>query len=525
VDNAAGYGHHQPNGCHAWCTWLLYGLDSGQTDPEYCLEAVLSIPQLVRVKAKYFDQIGHVPHPKQWLYHESAARFRVAVCGRRFGKSTMAARDVGPLLMTPNTRGWIVGPTYDLGEKEFRVIWDDLMVGKKMAIDKRIRRAYSLKQGNMYIEFPWRSRVEVRSSDHPETLVGERLDWVIVSEAAKQRRETWEKYLQPALADRLGSASFVTTPEGQNWVYNLWRWGQDPAYKNWASWQFPSWLNNHVFPGGEHDDEILRIRSEVTPEWFDQEIGALFTAFVGRIYPEWSEQSHVQTVPYNPAWPNYIAFDWGFANPFAAIEFQVTPTDQIRVWREHYRSFTTLREHIRIMQSRPQPDQYHLELGFADSADPEAVMEMSSLFVPVLAMDDAKNWRQGVETVKRFLKTRDTGKTDDWGAPVLIPGLVVDHSCVNTIREFNNYRAADPPKTDNDPQDKAKKRNDHAMDAIRYALVHLYELGGNRHLEEVIQSNPPPRTNNDWHLSDMAMALSGGDTFFSMATTNWDEAF
>src|SRR5262245_12922764 len=106
-------------------------------------------------KDRFFKEIHYEPHPKQWLYHKSKRRFRVATCGRRFGKSTMAARDLEPELFMPNRRYWIVGPSYDLGEKEFRVIWNDLMIGQELGKDKRVRRAYNKKQGDMYIEFPW----------------------------------------------------------------------------------------------------------------------------------------------------------------------------------------------------------------------------------------------------------------------------------------------------------------------------------------------------------------------------------
>src|SRR5690606_15921820 len=136
-------------------------------------------------KAAFFQQIGYKPHTKQWLYHNSQARFRLPNCGRRFGKSTMAARDLAAKLFQPGKTFWIVGPTYDLGEKEFRVIWDDLIVRQGLGKDKRVKRSYNKRSGTMFIEFPWSTRVEVRSADHPENLVGEALDWVIMSEIGR----------------------------------------------------------------------------------------------------------------------------------------------------------------------------------------------------------------------------------------------------------------------------------------------------------------------------------------------------
>ena len=127
-------------------------------------------------KQAFFKRIGYKPFPEQWLYHNNPARFRLANCGRRFGKSTMAGRDMEPKLFLKDKLYWIVGPTYDLGEKEFRVIWNDLIVGQKLGKDKTIKRSYSRRSGTMFIEFPWGTRVEVRSADHPENLVGDALD-------------------------------------------------------------------------------------------------------------------------------------------------------------------------------------------------------------------------------------------------------------------------------------------------------------------------------------------------------------
>jgi hypothetical protein len=439
-------------------------------------------------KAAYFSRIGYSPHPKQRLFHESPARFRVPVCGRRFGKSTMAGRDREPDLLIPDRRGWIVGPTYDLAEKEFRVIWDDMIIGLGLGRDKRIKRAYNKRSGEMYLEFPWKTRVECRSADHPENLVGERLDFAIMSEAAKHKKDTWERYIRAALADRRGSADFPTTPEGYNWLYDLWAYGQNPLHPDYQSWQFPSWDNPAIYPDGREDAEIKLIESTTILPWFLQEIAAEFSAFVGKIYEAFKETTHVRKHTFNPDWPNYIAFDWGFTNPLAAIEFQISPWDTIYIWREHYRSYLNLGAHLAILKQRENPPGYHLDLAFGDSADPGAAIEVSQQLVPCYALPEAKSgtqkgkaesgWREGVTLVNEFLKPVQIGELDEYGTPKEEPRLFVDHSCVNTIREFNNYRApSSVGRVLRNPREDAQKYDDHALDAIRYALMHLYKLG------------------------------------------------
>jgi phage terminase large subunit len=161
-------------------------------------------------KGRFFSNVGYRPHEKQQLFHTSAARYRVCVCGRRFGKSQMSAMDLMPELFAPNRNYWIVGPTYDLGEREFRVIWKTLERQGILNGETGIKGTYNRANGKMWIQFPWDTRLEVRSADHPDSLVGDGLHGVIMSEAAKMPSNIWSQYIQPALTDFRGWATFPT---------------------------------------------------------------------------------------------------------------------------------------------------------------------------------------------------------------------------------------------------------------------------------------------------------------------------
>jgi hypothetical protein len=481
-----------------------------------------SIAGIERIdKYAFFKNIGYRPHAGQDLFHASQARFRLANCGRRFGKSTMSARDEEPKLFGMKNRlTWIVGPTYDLGEKEFRVIWNDIIVKARMGTKKGVKRSYNKKQGVMFIEFPWGSRVEVRSAQHPENLVGDGLHHAIMSEAAKHNPDTWSRFIQPALADFRGTADFPTTPEGYNWLYDLWMLGQNPDIPEYESWIFPSWSNVHLFPNGKDEDEIKLLQKTMPPEAFLQEIGAEFGSFVGKIYPEWDLTRHVEKVNFNPMWRNYIAFDWGYTNPLAAIEFQISPSDEIYIWREHYKSFTRVEDHCKELKQREQPAGYHLDLAFGDAADPEAAVTVSQKLVPCIAMPEAKeNWRDGIDLVRSFME-REDGE-DEFGGPIYKPALHVDHSCVNTIKEFNNYKSKESPKGMNVPE-MGQKMADHAMDAIRYGLVHVFTLGATYHLADVMELNSDRANSNKSLVGAAGISLAASDTGYFTNTGNFE---
>jgi hypothetical protein len=256
----------------------------------------------------------------------------------------------------PNSINWIVGPNYRLGEKEFRVVYSDF---QKLGIIEHCKRSYSVKQGDMRIQTPWGSVVEVVSADRPDSLLGEGLSHVIMSEAATHTRNVWEQYIEPALSDLRGSADFPSTPRGYNWYNGLWHLGQTPNQNVYRSWQLPTWLNAVRYPGGRSNPEIQRIEKQSSKVFFEQEYAALFTSLTGQIYEEWNPSIHVKEHTYRPDWDNFLAFDYGFANPFVCLDIQVAPDDTVFVWREYYLSGMSTHEHGLYLRDRENPPGYN----------------------------------------------------------------------------------------------------------------------------------------------------------------------
>lgn len=421
-----------------------------------------------------FELVDYKPHHRQKLYHESRARFTVPTCGRRFGKSVMAGRKILAGLFIPDTRYWIVGPTYALGEKEFRVVYDDLFRRLGFGNQKGIKKSYNVDQGNMRIEMPWNSILEVKSAEKQDSLVGESLDGVCLSEAALHRKDTWDMYLRPALTDKRGWATFPSTPRGHNWYEAIWRIGQDPSFPEWESWRFPSWDNPYVYPLGRQDPEILEIEKLVSEYHFQQEYAAEFTAFEGKIYSEFDPTFHVIDYEYQPMWRNYQVWDFGYTDPTVVLDIQVDPSDRAYVWREYHVTDKTAFEHATIIKNRDNPPNYRIDGIFGDprGADEIATVQM------ILGRQIVANpvpWIQGIEAVKRAFKKRADGTS----------GLYFDRRCTNTIRSVGNLRAV-TPTTDKNARSKTGAESqhgydDHEADALRYFFNERFVLnyGGN----------------------------------------------
>jgi hypothetical protein len=293
-------------------------------------------------KDLYFHETGYYPHESQWEIHKNGTRHKGVSNGRRWGKTLLGAKEAEITSFVRNKlgeaqRGWIVGPNYDDGEKEFRILYNSL---KKLGVDEVSNKFLNnTDQGRMHITTNWGWDCQVKSAAHPETLVGEGLDWVLLVEAGRLHRSTFAQYIRPALSDHRGWSLATGVPEiatDISLLYWAWTRGQDPAAKQWASWRMPSWTNPVIFPGGREDEEILEAEADLTEDEFRRQYGGEFVERYGRVMKEWDDEIHLTDIDYDPSLPLYAAVDYGYTNPFVWLWIQVDVWGTVYVLGEHY---------------------------------------------------------------------------------------------------------------------------------------------------------------------------------------------
>lgn len=471
------------------------------------------------------DQIGWKPHRGQLLIAESNARHRVASCGRRFGKSDVGGHELVPEAIytyflkdelrrqMKRREFWIVGPEYSDSEKEFRVLWNEL---SRMEVPFDKPGSYNDPiGGNMHISL-WNGafQVHAKSAKYPATLVGEGLSGVIMAEAAKMKELVWIKYIRPTLADFNGWSLHTSTPEGKNHFYDKWLMGRDPGNPDWASFRMPSWVNPYVYKtptrrddvkklqnlmiteeiheilaerqeAGEEDvsvlralcnkydlsvdGEILDLMSSMSTPSFNQEIGADFTDFVGRVFKDFDEEVHVGDLRWEPTWATYACVDYGYRNPNVWLVVQVGPFGEINVVRELYvREYTTL-EFAAEIKARG------LDRGVkAFYPDPSSPGDSS-----ILSDELGIQWRGGtggelnyrLDAIRRALKEWNThvprGFKSDHVHNDRRPQIMWDRSCSMSIYEMNEYRYPEEKEMNSVPgQEKPLKKDDHSPEAL-----------------------------------------------------------
>jgi hypothetical protein len=428
------------------------------------------VPELrepVVSKSALFKTVGYVPHSEeQWQFHKSTARFKIPCCGRRWGKSFAAGMEMAAALFIPDAFYWICGPTYKLGEKEFRVV---SRVLKKMGLWNKIRKRYDLDNGKMWVEMPWNTRLEVVSSDKPESLQGEGLAGVIMAESASHPAVAWDQYIEPTLMDFGGWAILPSTPKGKNWYYYLWKMGQHPdgVFSDYQSWRFPTWTNTARFPQGFDSPEIQRMlnRPNVSKAFFDQEIAALFTAREGLVYGEFNRETHVRPIRFNPMWRNFWAMDFGYTNPTVVLDIMVDHDGNFYVWREYYESQLAIPQHMLKWKEREDPAGYRVDGRYGDPRAAGEIATMALEGLPVITEVIPES--QGIELVKRLLMVGQNG----------MPKLFIDPSCIRLIDEFETLEHKKTKIGDKNPSEQINDKNNHGTDALRYIVGDYFVLG------------------------------------------------
>ena len=227
-------------------------------------------------KDALFAQLRYAPHPGQELVHESRARFRVLVCGARWGKSVAASMEVvaAALEPYPQSLGWCVAPTAELTKFTFeraRIALLEHVPHRVLEDDTRSQRLIVKNLGGGKCE------IRAKSTDNATSLLGESVDWIVLDEASKVRDGIWESYLSPRLVDRKGWALILSTPRSvDDWLFAAWLRGQKGRDAEYESWRFPSTANPHLDPG-VIDSERRRLPAEV----FGREFLAQFEGEAG----------------------------------------------------------------------------------------------------------------------------------------------------------------------------------------------------------------------------------------------------
>jgi phage terminase large subunit len=361
--------------------------------------------------------------------------------------------------MNPNDKFKLaaaIAPTYRMARvlqrKIEEVLKTDSNLWKKITHRKQPIPTY---------QFPNGWLIEVHSSDDPDSLRGPTFSAVWYDEVAKGSKESFD-ILMPTLLASKGSFLGTTTPRGkQNWIYNtLYLKSCPPGHPD-----YDETLYNPVYATitGSTWDNAENLSVEAVQQLEDQygkgsifgkqEVGGEFVSYEGLVY-EWDEGNYipVNRLPPMEDFAQVIGgVDFGWTDPAAAYVLGYKDG----VW------------HVidGIYESRLEPNDFAVAIGdlgeryrvtrwYADSARPDAIADLNSRGLPVLPVVKPKI----EDRIREMAMFADNYR------------LKVSHRCPDVKNELQSYQYPDGDRLMRDRNRNPIDRNNHALDAIGYAI-------------------------------------------------------
>jgi phage terminase large subunit-like protein len=431
---------------------------------------------------------GYIPHDKQIKFHSSSARIRLYIGGNRSGKTTGGIlediywlRGNHPYRAIPEgpIRGRIV--TVDFTNGLAKIIlpefarwcapsylingsWED-------SYDKTLRT----------LTFANGSFVEFMSYDQDlDKFAGTSRHFIHFDEEPPEVIYTENK---ARLIDTGGSHWFTMTPvDGMTWIYDqVYEPGVSGANDSIAVIEVDMTDNPHL-----GDLEVQEFISGLTEEEKDARIHGKFIQLGGLIYKHFDPQpGGLHVLKDNPEipkdWVWILSLDHGFNNPTAALWHGVDPEGSVITFREHYQQGWTVDKHAREIhrinkQLGRGPDIFIADPSIRNT-DPitgtSIHEEYAKYGLPfALANNDVA---AGIVRVAKYMEPRKNGQAM-WH---------VTPNCYNLIKELRRYRwktyASKKQQSQNNAFDQPHKKDDHAADSLRYAIMSRPELTSEYH--------------------------------------------
>lgn len=208
-------------------------------------------------------------------------RFKVAICGRRFGKTYLAIREMCYRARNPQQNVWYITSSYRAAKM---IVWKPL---KNKLLD--LRWVAKINESELSIELKNGSTISLKGADNYDSLRGSSISYVVLDEVSEIPPNAWIEVIRPALADQQGGALFIGTPKGKgNWSYDLYL--QEKEQPNtWKSFQYTTLDGGRVSA-----EEIESARADMSERQFNQEFMATFENYEGRLAYAFDRDLHIK---------------------------------------------------------------------------------------------------------------------------------------------------------------------------------------------------------------------------------------
>lgn len=428
-------------------------------------------------------RVPYTPHEFQDLFHAAPERIKAAICGARSGKTLgIGAECVNNCIFQPGFSKEMAdaGLTYDVavGAPTYRMIRRNILgiflrlMPKKLVIGKYHQTENILRVKGRY----GITQVSFLSTKDPESWQGQDLFGVWLDEFALMKELMFDE-AQTRLANKRGWLLLSGTPRGPGWVkkriYDFAHSSEGQGKIFVISWKTS---DNPTFP----KEELEEKRRTMPPKYFRRTYEASLESFQGQVYEDFTAEKNIRarsefkfilpggrriigTGPREVRLAYTIAgVDWGYSNPGAIVVVGVTETGQRIALDLSYGSGVEVVTEDPIQDSwikraRELNTKWGIESFFCGADQPGHIKSFKKAGLKAMSADTANDL--GIQSVATLFRAEEE---EGEGRLILLSDLE------KLIEEITYYHW----KEDSDGQqgDAPEKLNDHACDALRYAI-------------------------------------------------------
>ena len=380
------------------------------------------------------QEIAYKPRPQAKPFHNRKERFAIIVAHRRFGKTVAAVNDLIKDCFESERQNVRVAYIAPYLSQAKAVAWDYLLEYTRDIPQIKINNS------ELRVDFPNGARIRLFGADNYNAMRGLYFDAVVLDEMADFPASAWPTVIRPALADRQGRATFISTPKGKNEFWELW----DAAQGD------PEWFTA-MYKASEtgilDQNELDAMYKAMGPDRYEQEIECSFEAAIQGAYwghemKEVTEDGRVSRVPYDPAVGVITSWDLGVGDS-TAIWFAQKVGAETRFIDYYENSGVGLDHYAKVLNEKGYVYEQHIlphdvqvrELGTGHSRleTLDALGVRPVEIAPKLAVDDgiqavrsllpqcwfdAEKCARGIEALRQYRKDFDE-KNKSWrGRPL-----------------------------------------------------------------------------------------------------------
>jgi hypothetical protein len=432
--------------------------------------------------------VQYQPEWHQYDFHQArnTHHFRWLCTGVGAGKTYAAVIEalILALYVNPGCPGLIVVPDFstyaDVIKPLIQALWPEEVYDFRTVMNRPAIDVYTPKGV---------SRIFLRSAHNRQNvdkINGLTVAWIYLEEAGRFKcgELAWKYCLERLRYPAPYNGIFVAASPRPGWLPHAFdvqdglpsealRQGYSPKPDYYVRQAKTEW---NTFNPGHYAERMRAVFGD--GDFANQELDGAIVQASGLIYADFTQGLHVvrpetARAMFERSCRRRIGgTDWGWTAPGAC---------EWGGWVEDGHTFVVLNEWYKPGCQIEQQGAETYEASprdttfYCDTAEPRNIHKWKSGFkwqgkkYELDARDADKAWQAGTDTVRNLLHRRSNVEHPELGINGA-PRLYISSDCKNLIRELREYRDANDPEDDKPTKEGETVGDDHAIDALRYAI-------------------------------------------------------